>query len=139
MVAVFLVPIVLSACSSSQAGSMSSTSDGRFFTDLPVEVKRADQRTQEGYRYALVESDLLAAIPCYCGCVAIAHKSNEDCYVSGYNDQGQPQFDLHALGCDVCVDITQDAVRMKSEGISVASLRDNLSRIYSRYGPPTMP
>ncbi len=110
-----------------------------FFSDLPAEVKIADAGTQQAYRYALIFGDFLAEIPCYCGCRAIGHKSNEDCYVSGYDGTGQPEFDFHALGCDLCVDITHDAFRMKAGGRSVAAIRMAIEGTYSRYGPPTVP
>jgi hypothetical protein len=135
-----LAATILGACTDGQARRDVDTDPNvAYLADLPVEIKIADERIQQAYRYALIEADLLAETPCYCGCVAIGHKSNEDCYVSGYDGRSQPEFDLHALGCDLCVDITQDAVRMKGEGKSIVAIRAAIDSAYSRYGPPTVP
>jgi len=128
----------LSACSTGPARSMGADSNVAFLTDLPTQVKNADERVQQAYRYALIEADLLTNVPCYCGCVAIGHRSNDDCYVGRYDSSGQPEFDLHALGCGVCVDITHDAVQLKDEGKSVAAIQQAIDQTYSRYGPPTI-
>lgn len=129
---------VLSACSTGPARSRGPDPDVAFLADLPAQVKSADEQVQRAYRYALIEADLLTDIPCYCGCVAIGHRSNDDCYVSGYGSSGQPEFDLHALGCGVCIDITHDAILMKNEGKSVAAIQLAIDQSYRRFGPPTI-
>jgi hypothetical protein len=48
-------------------------------------------------------------------------------------------FDGHALGCSLCVDITQDAMRMLDEGRSTAEIRAYVDQTYSRFGPSNMP
>jgi hypothetical protein len=48
------------------------------------------------------------------------------------------EFDAHALGCQICVDITQDAMRFTREGRSLISLQQHVDRNYSRYGPSNL-
>jgi Protein of unknown function with PCYCGC motif len=47
-------------------------------------------------------------------------------------------FDSHALGCSICVDITQDAMRLLRQGKSVQDIRAYVDQTYSRYGPSNM-
>ena len=49
---------------------------------------------------------------------------------------GTPVFDNHALGCSLCVDITQDARRMLDEGKSAQDIRAAIVADYSQFGPP---
>ena len=49
---------------------------------------------------------------------------------------GSVIFDDHALGCSLCVDITQDARRMLSEGKSAQDIRATIVANYSKFGPP---
>ena len=53
----------------------------------PVEVVRA------AYAYAERRGDVLKYMPCYCGCEAQGHGSNEDCFVKGRTAAGVPQWD----------------------------------------------
>ena len=89
-------------------------------------------------------------IPCYCGCGAtpalhpqrgasVGHTSNYSCYVQGVAADGTVTFDSHALGCSICVDITQDTLRLLREGKSPQAIRAYVDQTYSRYGPSNMP
>ncbi|HEY3341233.1 MAG TPA: PCYCGC motif-containing (lipo)protein, partial [Anaerolineae bacterium] len=77
-------------------------------------------------------------IPCYCGCGKMGHKSNYACYVKGADTAGKPVFDSHALGCSICVDITQDAMRLTREGKSPQDIRAYVDAAYSKYGPSNL-
>jgi hypothetical protein len=68
----------------------------------------------------------------------MGHTSNYSCYISGEGDNGELTFDNHALGCSICVDITQDAMRMLDEGKSTAEIRAYVDLTYSRFGPSNM-
>jgi hypothetical protein len=48
------------------------------------------------------------------------------------------QFDGHALGCSICVDIALDAMRMLKQGKSTPEIRLYVDVIYSKYGPSNM-
>lgn len=106
---------------------------------MPAEVQAAPVSVQEAYRFAAANPQVLTQIPCYCGCGAMGHTSNSACYVSGENDDGSLTFDTHALGCSICVDITQDSMRLLKEGKSTAEIRAYVDQTYSQYGPSNMP
>lgn len=104
---------------------------------MPANVQRAPVSVQEAYQFAVANPDVLEEIPCYCGCGGMGHKSNYDCYVASTSDGGQISFDPHALGCSICVDITQDAMRMLDQGKTVPEIFAYVDSAYARFGPPT--
>ncbi len=52
---------------------------------VPPEVAEALRRmlpeAREAYAFALERPDVLQYIPCYCGCAALGHRSNLECFV----------------------------------------------------------
>jgi hypothetical protein len=106
---------------------------------MPAEVQSAPVTVQEAYQFNAANPDVMRNIPCYCGCGDIGHTSNYDCYVSNVDAQGNIKFDNHALGCSICVDITQDVMRMVQEGKSPSEARIYIDTTYSKYGPSNIP
>jgi len=106
---------------------------------LPAEVQSAPVTVQEAYRFASANPDIMKDIPCYCGCGNIGHTSNYSCYVSSTDGNGNITFDKHAFGCYICVDITQDVMRMSREGKSPQDARIYIDAAYSKYGPSNIP
>lgn len=102
---------------------------------MPAEVQSAAMTVQQAYRFAVANPEVLKNIPCYCGCGNIGHTSNYDCYVSGVDDKGTLTFDHHALGCSICVDITQDVMRLLKDGKSPQEARAYIDATYAKYGP----
>ena len=106
---------------------------------MPAEVQAAPVSVQTAYQFNVANPDVMKDIPCYCGCGNIGHTSNYDCYVSSVDDQGNIAFDNHALGCSICVDITQDVMRMLRDGKSPQDARAYVDATYSKYGPSNIP
>jgi hypothetical protein len=106
---------------------------------MPPEVQSAPVTVQEAYQFAAANPDVMKNIPCYCGCGDIGHTSNYDCYVSDVDAQSNIKFDNHALGCSICVDITQDVMRMLQKGKSPQEARVYIDTTYSKYGPSNIP
>lgn len=132
-----LVTLVVTGCSSpsSSQGSLAMASmDG-----MPGEVKSAPAVVQQAYQFAAANPDVMKQIPCYCGCGDIGHTSNYACYVSVEDANGQQTFDSHALGCSICVDITQDVMRLLKEGKPVGEIKTYIDQTYAQYGPSNMP
>ncbi len=48
------------------------------------------------YTYAVEHGDELQYIPCTCGCARFGHKSNRDCYIKAFNNDGTLTFTSHA-------------------------------------------
>jgi hypothetical protein len=131
--------LISAGCSGTSGQQSSDPIHLAPMTDMPANVRAAPVNVQEAYRFAAVNPDTLTHIPCYCGCGAIGHTSNYACYVSGKKDDGSLAFDEHALGCSICVDITQDSMRLLKQGKSTAEIRAYVDQTYSQYGPSNMP
>ncbi len=102
-----LLSTTISACSSQQSSDLHMIP----MDQMPAEVQSAPVTVQAAYQFNAANPDIMKNIPCYCGCGNIGHTSNYDCYVSSVDDTGNIAFDNHALGCSICVDITQDVMR----------------------------
>ncbi len=48
---------------------------------------------RETYAFAARHDDILAYVPCYCGCENEGHKSVLDCFVKGRTKTGAPKWD----------------------------------------------
>ena len=105
---------------------------------MPDDVKSAPLVTQQAYQFAVANPDVVQHIPCYCGCGAMGHTSNYSCYVQSVDAAGKVKFDGHALGCSICVDITQDAMRLSKQGQSPQDIKAYVDKTYSQYGPSNM-
>ncbi len=130
----------LSACGGSSNRQNPSTSNLEMapMAGMPDEVQQAPVSVQQAYQYAVANPDTLKQIPCYCGCGTMGHASNYACYVSGVASDGKISFDPHALGCSICVDITQDVMRLKQAGKSTTDVRAYVDQTYAKYGPSNM-
>jgi hypothetical protein len=103
----------------------------------PDYVRTADIRTQEAYAFAIARPDVADWMPCYCGCVAMDHRNNTDCYLKP-RENGMPVvFDEHASYCGVCVDITLLSKTMIGEGKSLPEIRAFVDSQFGSIAPGT--
>jgi hypothetical protein len=123
------------------AGCSPQTQDDEIapMGEMPSEVRSAPRVVSEAYRFAAAHPDVLTELPCYCGCGSMGHSSNYACYVASENADGLLTFDNHALGCSICVDITQDAMRMLADGYLLPEIRAYVDQTYSAFGPSNLP
>jgi hypothetical protein len=105
--------------------------------DMPVEVQQAPVTVQQAYQFAVANPEVLEQIPCYCGCGAMGHNSNYACYVADTDTSGEVIYDNHALGCSICVDISQDTMRLLDQGKELPEIFAYVDSTYARFGPPT--
>ena len=108
-------------------------------SEMPDEVRAAPVEVRQAYQFAAANPEILERIPCYCGCGGLGHTSNYACYVAGVSENGDSTYDPHALNCSICVDITQDAIRMTGQGRSPPEIRAYVDQTYSKYAPSNMP
>lgn len=129
-----LAALFLSGCSfTSETNSRHRNPPPNF---LP-EITQSPLVVREAYQFAVTNPEILKELPCYCGCGAMGHTSNYSCYVQSGEDEPLV-FDVHAVGCSICVDITQDAMRLLRDGRSLADLQAYVDGRYAQYGPPTV-
>lgn len=128
---VMLGAIILAGCAGNNPPESASTAL------LPDWARSAPLRVRTAYEYAVTHPDELKKYPCYCGCGAMGHTSNLSCYIQDIAPDGTITFDNHANGCGICVDITQDVMRLKGEGWSSPEVRAYIDAQYSAFGPGT--
>jgi len=131
---VSLTTLVLSACS--PASPFGAKVNLAPISLLPPSVQKAPTRVREAYQFAVANPDLMKQIPCYCGCGAMGHTSNYACYVKAVKPDNSVTYDEHALGCSLCVDITQDVMRLSGEGKPAQDIRAEIVATYGKFGPP---
>ncbi len=128
----------LTACSAKTTGADHDLAMAPM-DQMPDEVQNAPVLVQQAYQFNVANPEVMKQIPCYCGCGAIGHTSNYSCYVSGVDKDGKVKFDTHALGCSICVDITQDTMRLLKQGKTGPEIKAYVDQTYSKYGPSNMP
>ena len=124
------VLLLLTGCSTGQR-TLSLAADEM----LPAFLAAATPRVRDAYRFAIANPHDLAQYPCYCGCGKMGHTSNLSCYVSSHDADSAIAFDEHANGCGICVDITQDVMRLTQAGQPAWEIRAYVDAQYSRIWP----
>jgi hypothetical protein len=133
-----LSTLSITGCASQATASQNYEIAMADMSMMPTDVQAAPAVVQQAYQFAVANPQVLQQLPCYCGCGKAGHTSNYACYISGTDATKGLQFDSHALGCSICVDITQDAMRLTREGKDIKSIRAYVDQTYSRYGPSNM-
>lgn len=104
----------------------------KFLDDKPEDMRLV-------YQVAASASDVLAYMPCYCGCGESAgHGSNLNCFVDEIRQDGSVVWDDHGTRCLVCLEIAVKSVQMKQEGKSMKEIRAFIDETYKEgYAEPT--
>jgi len=92
-----LIVLVVSACASPGAPAQAELSLAPE-SALPDFVKDAPPQVKEAYRFAIANPEVLSAFPCYCGCGAVGHQNNLQCYIKEVRPDGSVEFENHAFG-----------------------------------------
>jgi len=87
--------LIIGACSGSEAQVELKLAPE---SALPDFVQDAAPQVKEAYRFAIANPDVLSAFPCYCGCGAMGHQNNLQCYIKEVRADGSLEFENHAFG-----------------------------------------
>ncbi len=138
LVAILVPTVLATGCASNAAGASSSGGEMKMaaLSMLPAEMQGAPTTVREAYQFAVANPDALKNVPCYCGCRAMGHTSNYSCYVKESKADGTVVYDNHALGCSLCVDITQEVMRLSRAGQSPGQIHAQVVADFGSYGPP---
>jgi predicted small secreted protein len=141
LLVIFLLSLassLLAGCNGAASASTDNPLKMAPMSDMPMNVQSAATVTQQAYQFAVANPDVMKNVPCYCGCGAMGHTSNYSCYVTSVDAKSNVVFDTHALGCSICVDITQDVMRLSKQGQSPQNIKAYVDKTYSRFGPSNM-
>jgi hypothetical protein len=141
IVFILVIVLILPALAGCSASGVSAGVDLNMapMSDMPISLQQAPVSVREAYQFAVANPEALKNVPCYCGCGAVGHTSNYACYVTEVKPGGEIVFDQHALGCSICVDITQDVMKLIRQGKSPQEIRTAIDATFSQYGPSNMP
>lgn len=106
-------------------------------SELPGFARESEMRVRDAYRFAVANPEVMTRIPCYCGCGTMGHENALDCFVKDVLPDGSVEFDNHAAGCGICVDITQDVMRLTRQGQPLKTIRAYIDAEYSQFAAPT--
>jgi hypothetical protein len=84
----------ISAC----AGPAGTAQEKLTESALPDFVQDAPPQVKEAYRFAIANPEVLSDFPCYCGCGAMGHQNNLQCYIKEVRSDGSIEFENHAFG-----------------------------------------
>jgi Protein of unknown function with PCYCGC motif len=86
------------------------------------------------YRFAVLHPDVLAGLPCFCGCATYQppHRNLRDCFIRP--DGG---FEAHAAGCTTCQDEALTASRLMRKGVAASQMRETIVATFTERGPST--
>lgn len=102
----------------------------------PDYVRHAHPMVEEAYRYALERPDVIQWMPCYCGCEALQHRSNLDCFFRSRMAGGAVAFEEHGSYCGICVETALLAKKRMAEGRSLADIRAEVDATWGGNGVP---
>ena len=154
LVALLLTPVLLTACGGSSSPG-TATGDGNApiaavddgmtagmsamakaaWSERPSYVREASATTAAAYAFAMVHPEVLDWMPCYCGCAAMGHGSNADCFFKRHDASGFA-FEEHASVCDVCVKTALTAKAMFGRGSSLLEIRNAIDQSFGGSGAP---
>jgi hypothetical protein len=97
----------------------------------PDYVKALPDAWQSAYAYALARPDVLQWLPCYCGCVAMDHRNNLDCFFQRREVEGFYAYEEHASYCDICVETANLAQQLLRDGRTIIQVR---AAVDARFG-----
>jgi hypothetical protein len=94
---------------------------------FPAWVSRTP-KSRNGYIAAYANLDLMATLPCFCGCDSLAkpHASLRECFV-----QPNGEIEDHGSGCETCLDEALDAARWAREGVPWPEIRARIVTAYA--------
>ena len=113
--------------------------------DLPPlpQVQFASARpaplTRGAYEFAARHPEVIRHLPCFCGCERNGHRNNEDCFIARRDADGRPEWSPHGIGCGICIDVAQEALRLHAAGTSVVEIRAAVERKYRTEYPTSTP
>lgn len=107
------------------AGALPPLPDVGYEPPLPMPLVR------QVYEFAARHPEVLNYVPCYCGCERIGHTGNHSCFVKSRAANGRiTEWDLHGIGCAICLDIGRKAMTMFNAGQSVTAIRTAIEKEY---------
>ena len=102
-------------------GEQLTASGARLIHTMDPSYFSKDPKAQAAYQVAKDMPEVLAELPCFCGCMtALGHESNLFCFK-----------DEHGSGCNICEDIALEARDMHDKGLSIERIKDAIRQHFA--------
>lgn len=119
------------------AGVDMTPADAQAAWDARPAFVNTTSAVRDAYAFALYNPQFVEWMPCYCGCGAIGHRSNLDCYLKKTAPGRPTQFEEHASYCDICVQITLTTKQLVGQGRSLHEIRQVIDETFGGSVPGT--
>ena len=107
---------------------------------VSFEPPRSMAVVQQVYEFAARHPEVLHYVPCYCGCERVGHTANHSCFVKSRAADGRvTEWDVHGIGCAVCIDVARDAMALFNSGAKPLAIRTAIDKKYASYFPSSTP
>ena len=104
------------------AGKRITSSGAKLVATMAPSYFSKDPKARAAYQVAKDMPEVLAELPCFCGCMSsYGHENNLFCF-----------RDEHGSGCAICEDIALDARDMHNKGLSIDRIKQAIRERYSR-------
>jgi hypothetical protein len=98
----------------------------------PDFVTAAGPEVKALYVFQLRNGGLMRFMPCFCGCGGEdGHRSARDCFVQRVEPDGRAVLDAMAPTCEICKDVTREAMRLQTQGKTPREIRTAIDTRYS--------
>ena len=102
-------------------GEQLTASGKRLIHTMDPSYFAKDPKARAAYQVAKDMPEVLAELPCFCGCMtALGHESNLFCFK-----------DEHGSGCNICEDIALEARDMHDKGLSIERIKDAIRQHFA--------
>jgi hypothetical protein len=90
----------------------------------------------QAFVFAAEHPEIASYVPCYCGCQAMGHSGNEDCFVKARSESGDvTEWEPHGVECAVCIEVATRSRQMQASGAGVTSIRTAVEREFNAKYP----
>lgn len=104
------------------------------------DTPRPREAIAAAYRFAAEHPEVLAYVPCFCGCERSGHRGNEDCFVRERAVGGDVLvWEPHGMECTVCLDVATRAMQMYESGATVRQIHDAIDADFGPRYPTRTP
>jgi hypothetical protein len=103
------------------SGEQLTASGHRLVHTMDPSYFSKDPKAQSAYQVAKEIPEVLAELPCFCGCMtALNHESNLFCF-----------RDEHGSGCNICEDVALEARDLHRQGLSIEQIKERVRETFS--------
>lgn len=106
-------------------------------------LARPQAITRTVYEFVARHPEVSRFVPCYCGCEADGHRSNESCFIGSRDAAGNvTSWDTHGFGCAICLDVGKESMQLYNSGADPAAIRAAIEKKWTplhRTHTPTPP